>query len=156
MKEPSFMIVIPRNEEDMENPGSFLGNLTDNELISVKDMHFDEERGMVVRFEIEGAEYEAVLNPEEVEIPNMVRPEHAFSDEEYQMLDERCSLIFSQFWTVLPRSSFQASGYLLLQSRRPCLPPDIYLPFRLYPTAAKRSGSTRTDLSAAASMNSRY
>ena len=88
MKELSFMIVIPRHEEDMENPGSFLGNLTDNELISVKDMHLDEERGMVVRFEIEGAEYEAVLNPEEVEIPNMVRPEHAFSDEEYQMLDE--------------------------------------------------------------------
>lgn len=88
MKEPSFMIVILRNEEDMENPGSFLGNLTDNKLISVKDMHLDEERGMVVRFEIESAEYEAVLNPEEVEIPNMVRPEHAFSDEEYQMLDE--------------------------------------------------------------------
>ena len=88
MKELSFMIVIPRHEEDMENPGSFLGNLTENELISVKDMHLDEERGMVVRFEIEGAEYEAVLNPEEVEIPNMVRPEHAFSDEEYQMLDE--------------------------------------------------------------------
>ena len=73
MKELSFMIVIPRHEEDMENPGSFLGNLTDNELINVKDMHLDEERGMVVRFEIEGAEYEAVLNPEEVEIPNPSR-----------------------------------------------------------------------------------
>ena len=88
MKEPSFMIVIPRHEEDMENPGSFLGNLTDNELISVKDMHLDEERGMVVRFEIEGAEYEAVLNPEEVEISNMVGPVNNYEEEEYKLHEE--------------------------------------------------------------------
>ena len=88
MKEPSYMIVIPKNEKDMEDPKSFLDNLMNNELINIKDMHLDENRGMVIDFEIEGSEYEAVLNPEQVEIPGMVRPEHSFTEEEFKMLDE--------------------------------------------------------------------
>ena len=135
MKELSFMIVIPRHEEDMENPGSFLGNLTDNELISVKDMHLDEERGMVVRFEIEGAEYEAVLNPEEVEIPNMVRPEHAFSDEEYQMLDEArvglsiCMDFEGDILAVLdcPSEKLLSGKWVSLAAKSKTLPAPRYL-----------------------------
>ena len=88
MKEPSYMIVIPMDEKVLENPGNFLDNLNDNELIKVKDMHFDEERGMLITFVIDGAEYQAAMNPVDVEIPSFVRPEHSFTDEEFQKLDE--------------------------------------------------------------------
>ena len=88
MKEPSYMIVIPMDEKVLENPGNFLDNLNDNELIKVKDMHFDDERGMLITFVIDGAEYQAAMNPVDVEIPSFVRPEHSFTDEEFQKLDE--------------------------------------------------------------------
>ena len=88
MKEPSYMIVIPMNEKDLENPKVFMDNLAKNEHIRIKDLHVDDERGMLVDLEIDGAEYQVAINPVDVDIPEFVRPEHAFSEEEFKMLDE--------------------------------------------------------------------
>ncbi len=88
MKEPSYMIVIPKNEKDLDDPKVFMENLAKNEHIKIKDLHVDDERGMVVDFEIDGAGYEVALDPVDVDIPEFVRPEHAFTDEEFKMLDE--------------------------------------------------------------------
>ena len=88
MKEPSYMIVIPMNEKDLEDPNVFMDNLAKNEHIRIKDLHVDDERGMLVDLEIDGAEYQVAINPVDVDIPEFVRPEHAFSEEEFKMLDE--------------------------------------------------------------------
>lgn len=87
MREPSYMIVIPTDEKILENPGNFMDNITNSELIKIKDMHFDEERGMLVNFMIGDMEHMVSLNPVDVEIPSFVRPEHSFTEEEFQKLD---------------------------------------------------------------------
>ena len=88
MKEPSYMIVIPMNENDLEDPKNFMDNLQDNEHISIKDMHFDDDRGLVILFKVDDNEYEVEIGPVDVEIPNFIRPAHAFSEEEFRKLDE--------------------------------------------------------------------
>ena len=87
MRESSYMIIIPMNEKDVEDPETFISNLNGNEHVRIKDMHFDDERGMMIKFIVDDREYEAAVGPTEVEIPNMFRPEHTFSEEELQKLD---------------------------------------------------------------------
>ena len=88
IREPSFMIVIPMNEKDTEDPEIFMENIKDNEHVQIKNMNFDDERGMVITFDVDGTEYDAEVGPTKVEIPGMVRPEHTFTEEEYKRLDE--------------------------------------------------------------------
>lgn len=87
MREPSFMIVIPKNQSDIEDPEIFMNNLKDNEHVSIKNMHFDDERGMMITFKVDDTEYEAAVAPTPVEIPSMFRPEHTFTEEEFQQID---------------------------------------------------------------------
>ena len=88
MREPSYMIVIPMNEKDLDDPKVFMDNLAKNDRIKITDLHLDDERGMIVDFKIDDNEYQVAIDPVEVQIPSMVRPEHAFTEEEYKMLDE--------------------------------------------------------------------
>ena len=88
MKESSFMIVIPMNPQDVDDPEIFLKNVQESEHVSVKDLHFDDDRGMIINFLVDDAEYEAAVGPTPVEIPNMFRPEHTFTEEEFKLIDE--------------------------------------------------------------------
>ena len=88
MKESSYMIVIPMSERDLDDPKVFIDNLKKNEHIQIRDLHIEEELGMVVDLVIDGNEYEVTIDPIEIDIPHHVRPEHAFTEEEFEMLDE--------------------------------------------------------------------
>ena len=88
MKEPSYMIVIPMKETDLDDPKVFMDNLRKNENIQITDLHIDDERGMVVDFKIDDSAYQVELNPVDVDVPEFVRPEHAFTEEEFKRLDE--------------------------------------------------------------------
>ena len=88
MKESSFMIVIPMNPQDVDDPEIFLKNVQESEHVRVKDLHFDDDRGMIINFLVDDAEYEAAVGPTPVEIPNMFRPEHTFTEEEFKLIDE--------------------------------------------------------------------
>ena len=88
MKESSFMIVIPMNPQDVDDPEIFMKNVQESEHVRVKDLHFDDDRGMIINFLVDDAEYEAAVGPAPVEIPNMFRPEHTFTEEEYKLIDE--------------------------------------------------------------------
>ena len=88
MQEPSYMIAIPKDQSLIEDPKNFMGNLTSCEFIKINDMNMDETRGLVIDLTIGDNDYEVELNPTGVEIPDFVRPEHAFTDEEVRMLDE--------------------------------------------------------------------
>ncbi len=82
------MIAIPKDQSLIEDPKNFMGNLTSCEFIKINDMNMDETRGLVIDLTIGDNDYEVELNPTGVEIPDFVRPEHAFTDEEVRMLDE--------------------------------------------------------------------
>ena len=88
MQEPSYMIAIPKDQGLIEDPKNFLGNLTSCAFIKINDMDIDDTRGLVVDLTIGDNDYEVEINPTGVEIPDFVRPEHAFTDEEVKMLDE--------------------------------------------------------------------
>ena len=88
MQEPSYMIAIPKDQGLIEDPKNFMGNLTSCAFIKINDMDIDDDRGLVVDLTIGDNDYEVEINPTGVEIPDFVRPEHAFTDEEVKMLDE--------------------------------------------------------------------
>ena len=88
MQEPSYMIAIPKDQSLIEDPKNFMGNLTSCAFIKINDMDIDDTRGLVVDLTIGDNDYEVEINPTGVEIPDFVRPEHAFTDEEVKMLDE--------------------------------------------------------------------
>ena len=88
MQEPSYMIAIPKDQSILEDPKNFIGNLTSCGFIKINDMDLDDDRGLVIDLTIGDNDYEVEVNPTGVEIPEFVRPEHAFSDEEVSMLDK--------------------------------------------------------------------
>ena len=82
------MIIIPKHEEDMHDPKKPLENLMQSADIQIKDINTDEKRGLILTLKIDDNVYEVDLDPTEVEIPDMVRPAHAFSEEELKQIDE--------------------------------------------------------------------
>lgn len=88
MKESSYMIVIPKKEEDMHDPKKPLENLMQSKDIQIKDIRTDEKRGLILTLKLDENDYEVDLDPTEVEIPDMVRPAHAFSEDEIKQIDE--------------------------------------------------------------------
>ncbi|MCR4814400.1 MAG: DUF4026 domain-containing protein [Lachnospiraceae bacterium] len=88
MREPSYMIIIPMKEDDIKDPMIFIGNLEKSEDVRLKSVETDEQRGLVACFLVDDKEYQAEINPTDVDIPNLVRPAHAFTEEEFQKLDE--------------------------------------------------------------------
>ena len=87
MKEPSYMIIIPMNQKDIEDPKTFIENVKSSESVNIENIRMDEQRGMIVDFLVDDRKYETEINPEEIEVPSMFRPEHVFSEEEFQQLD---------------------------------------------------------------------
>jgi hypothetical protein len=81
------MIIIPVNEEDIKDPSVFIENLKKNARVHLKSLQVDEERGLVADFEVDGKPYQAEINPTDVEIPEFVRPQHAFTKEEIERID---------------------------------------------------------------------
>lgn len=50
MKEPSYMIIIPMNQKDIEDPKTFIENVKSSESVSIENIRMDEQRGMIVDF----------------------------------------------------------------------------------------------------------
>ena len=88
MREPSYMIILPMDEKDIDNPNIFVENIEKNEHVSIQNASMDEERGFLLDVLVDGKPYSVVINPVNVQVPPYVRPQHAFSDEEYRMIEE--------------------------------------------------------------------
>jgi len=87
MRERSYMIVIPKDEKYVNSPNYFMENLKNNERIQIENAGMDDERGLVVDLKIDNLQYQIEVNPTAVEIPNMFRPQHVFSEEEIKLID---------------------------------------------------------------------
>ena len=88
MKEASYMIIIPNKEEDMHDPKKPLENLMQNKDIQIENITADEDRGLILTLRLDDNVYEVDLDPTDIDIPDMVRPAHAFSEEELKQIDE--------------------------------------------------------------------
>lgn len=88
MREQSFMIVIPKDENVINDPKGFIDNLVASEHIKIKNCEMEEERGLVIDLEVDGKSHQINVLPTDVEVPPLVRPEHVFTEEEYQLIDE--------------------------------------------------------------------
>ena len=88
MREPSYMIIIPKNENDLKDPDILIENLMKSEVLKVTDVHMDEDRGLIVDFEIDDTKREAAISPLDVEVPYYFRPEHTFTEEGHKAIDE--------------------------------------------------------------------
>ncbi len=88
LKEASYMIVIPMSQKDIEDPMIFVENVKQSESVHIRNIHMDDERGMIVDFAVDDRQYEVEVNPTDVDIPNLVRPEHIFTEEEFRIIDE--------------------------------------------------------------------
>lgn len=88
MREPSYMIVLPMNEKDIDEPDILLDNLSANEHITIVDTKFDDEQGVIVDLKVDGKPYQMIMMPTDIEVPDMFRPQHDLTEEEYQKIDE--------------------------------------------------------------------
>ena len=87
MREQSFIIVIPKDQSVIDDPNGFLDNLAASEHIKIQNVDMDEERGMVIDLEVDGKPHQINVAPTDVDVPPFVRPEHIFTEEEYEMID---------------------------------------------------------------------
>ena len=87
MQEPSYMIILPNEEKDIESPDTFMSNLTQCDFIQIKGMNMDEEKGLVMDLLVEGIPYQISIDITDVEVPPFIRPAHVFSEEEIERID---------------------------------------------------------------------
>lgn len=76
MKEKSYMVAVPKNEESINELGDMLTRLSKSEEIKMLSHDFDEV--LELKLEIEGMEYEVEIVPYGYEIPEMFRINHFF------------------------------------------------------------------------------
>ena len=87
MREPSFMIVIPKKQDDIHDLGVFLSNLEKSEFITLVDTNMDEGRGLIIDLCVEDRSYQIVAYPTMVQIPSYVRSVHSFTKKESEAID---------------------------------------------------------------------
>ena len=88
MREPSNMVVIPKNPDDIDDPKFFLDNLKASDFIDIVNVKMDESRGILLDVKVEDAAYSLVIHPTMLDIPSFVKPMHRFSKEEAKMLEK--------------------------------------------------------------------
>ncbi len=90
MSDSSFMILLARNEEIFGDPAVFIQNLSNSETVSIVNLGMSEEAegALLLELTIEGRPCQAVLTPEECQVPPYFRQEHLFSDEEIESLQK--------------------------------------------------------------------
>ncbi|MBO4679116.1 MAG: DUF4026 domain-containing protein [Lachnospiraceae bacterium] len=88
MREPSNMIVIPQNIDDIDNPQIFIENMKASDVVSVISTEMDERLGLIVDVEVEGAPYKLTVKPTMLEVPDFVRRMHYFSKDEQKRVNK--------------------------------------------------------------------
>lgn len=88
MREPSHMIVYPKDKADVADPKVFLDNLKASEEISIQDVRVDDDAGFILDLLVDEKTYNVTVYPMNMEIPPFVRPEHVFTEDEYALLDQ--------------------------------------------------------------------
>ena len=82
MREPSNMIVIPKNIKEIDDPAFFLENIKKSETVSLFNSYMDEQRGLIVNVQVEGEPYQLTVKPTMLDIPDFIRRMHYFSKDE--------------------------------------------------------------------------
>ncbi len=88
MQEDSLMIVIPRNQEDIEYPEAFEDNLKANEHTKVLSFELDKYERYEIKLTIDERLYTIWLSLEKVDIPGFIRIDHQFSPKDVETIQK--------------------------------------------------------------------
>jgi len=87
MQEPSYMIVLPIDQKDIESPDTIMNNLSECDFIQITGVNMDEEKGLVMDMTVEEVPYQIIMDIVDVEVPPFIRPAHFFTEEEITQID---------------------------------------------------------------------
>lgn len=85
-KEFSYMMAVPRNEEEISNPKNIIDKLKETTLFQFKGAEMKENLNIKVLYK--GEEYIIELIPEDIEIPKIYTINHQFTEENYKTIME--------------------------------------------------------------------
>ena len=88
MREPSNMIVIPKNKKDIYDPQVFLNNLKRSDIVKFVDANLNDNQTISLSVEVEGEPYKLVIKPTVLEIPDFIRRMHYFSKDEAKKIEK--------------------------------------------------------------------
>lgn len=88
-KENSFMLAIPKHEEELRNVRLIMDRIRNSPYFTVINMGLTEEEIPVHEIMYHGDTYKFFLYPEKFEIPEMFRVAHFFSDVDVEEIEKR-------------------------------------------------------------------
>lgn len=83
-KEKSFMIAIPEKTDDLKSIEKLLNRIKESKIINIVSVEFEEE--LVIKLKLEKNEYEVCIFPYEINIPEMFRIQHEFTDSAIKLI----------------------------------------------------------------------
>ena len=88
-KENSYMLAIPKHEEELKDIQLVMERIINSEYFTVKDMGLSEDKVPYHEIEYKGETYTFYIYPEDYQIPEMFRVAHFFSDVDVEEIDSR-------------------------------------------------------------------
>ncbi|WP_160686560.1 DUF4026 domain-containing protein [Clostridium sp. C2-6-12] len=90
-KETSYMMAVPKSEDEIKNPKDVIDRLKETTLFNFKGAEMKEN--LIIKVEYKGEEYEVELIPEDVVINQMYTINHQLTEENYNaMMNAECGL----------------------------------------------------------------
>lgn len=88
-REKSYMLIIPKQEEELQNIELIMDRIRNSPYFTVKDMCLGEDGCPLNVIEYHGDTYSFSLYPEDFHIPEMFRVQHFFEDVDVEEIDKR-------------------------------------------------------------------
>lgn len=88
-KENSFMLAIPKEEEELKNIDLIMERIRNSKYFTVKNMRTNEDGLPLNEIEYNGDTYTFLIYPEPYHIPEMFRVQHMFKDVAVEEIDKR-------------------------------------------------------------------
>ena len=85
MKARSYMIAIPKNEQDIKDIAGMFKRLSETRGIELLSHKFEET--LELELEVDGSKYDVQAAPLELEIPEMYRIQHFFPDVDIEAVE---------------------------------------------------------------------
>ena len=88
-KENSYMLAIPKNEEEIKDVELIMERIKNSKYFTVKNMELSEDKIPTNEIEYNGDTYKFNIYPEPYELPEMFRIQHMFRDVDIEAIEKR-------------------------------------------------------------------
>lgn len=88
-KEKSYMLALPKNEDELKDIDLIMERIKNSKYFTVKNMGFTEDKFPLNEIEYNGDTYQFAIYPESYELPQMFRVQHIFKDVDIELIEKR-------------------------------------------------------------------